>query len=52
VKTFSSTIVGSSSGNAATATNGVVTTGSYTDPSWIVSLDGLKVTGTVEGGTY
>jgi hypothetical protein len=42
------------SGNAATATNGVVTTASYTDPSWISSLAGSKITGTVavgNGGT-
>jgi hypothetical protein len=43
VKTFSSTITGSISGNAGTATNGVVTTGSYADPSWITSLDDGKV---------
>jgi hypothetical protein len=30
-------------GNAATVTNGVVTTGSYSDPSWIVSLAASKV---------
>lgn len=32
-------------GNAATATNGVVTTGSYSNPSWITALDNSKVTG-------
>jgi hypothetical protein len=42
-KTFSNTITGSISGNAGTATNGVVTTGSYADPSWITSLDDGKV---------
>lgn len=46
-KTFSSTISGSISGNAGTVTNGVVTTGSYADPSWITSLSGTKLTGTV-----
>ena len=46
-KTFSSTIIGDISGNAATVTNGVYTSGSYTNPSWIVSLDGSKLTGTV-----
>ena len=30
-------------GNAATVTNGVVTTGSYADPSWITSLAETKV---------
>lgn len=41
-------------GNAATATNGVVTTGSYSDPSWITSLAASKLSGTVavaNGGT-
>jgi hypothetical protein len=37
------------SGNAATATNGVVTTGSYADPSWLTSLAGSKVTGNIGG---
>ena len=40
-------------GNAGTVTNGVVTTGSYADPSWITSLAGSKVTGVVlEASTY
>ena len=42
-KTFSSTITGSVSGNAGTVTNGVYTSGSYADPSWITSLDDGKV---------
>mgnify|MGYP003704682713 CR=1 FL=1 len=33
-----STLTTSITGNAGTVTNGVVTTGSYSDPSWIVSL--------------
>jgi hypothetical protein len=33
--------------NAATVANGVYTTGSYADPSWITSLAGSKITGTV-----
>lgn len=37
------------SGNAATATNGVVTTGSYANPTWITSLAGSKVTGDISG---
>jgi hypothetical protein len=48
-KTFSSTITGSISGNAGTVTNGVVTTGSYADPSWITSIAGSKVTGNITG---
>ena len=48
-KTFSNTITGSITGNAGTATNGVVTTGSYADPSWITSLAGSKITGNISG---
>lgn len=33
------------SGNAATATNGVVTTGSYSNPTWITALAWSKITG-------
>jgi hypothetical protein len=41
---FSANIITASlNGNASTATNGVVTTGSYSDPSWIVSLSETKV---------
>lgn len=36
-------------GNAATVTNGVVTTGSYADPTWITSLAGSKITGNISG---
>jgi hypothetical protein len=39
-------------GNAGTATNGVVTTGSYANPSWITSLAGSKITGTIDGGSF
>ncbi len=42
-KTFSSTITGSVSGNAGTVTNGVYTSGSYANPSWITSLAETKV---------
>jgi hypothetical protein len=37
------------SGNAATVTNGVYTTGSYADPTWITSLAGSKITGNISG---
>jgi hypothetical protein len=40
------------SGNAATVTNGVYTTGSYADPTWITSLAGSKITGTLDGGSF
>jgi hypothetical protein len=36
-------------GNAGTATNGVVTTGSYANPSWITSLAGSKISGNITG---
>lgn len=48
-KTFSATISGSISGNAGTVTNGVYTTGSYADPSWITSIAGTKVSGNISG---
>jgi hypothetical protein len=41
-------------GNAGTVTNGVVTTGSYANPSWITSLAASKLTGSIPisaGGT-
>jgi hypothetical protein len=38
-------IVGNITGNAATVTNGVYTTVSYSDPSWIVSLADSKISG-------
>ena len=47
-----STINVNTSGNAATVTNGVYTTGSYSNPTWITSLDGSKITGTLDGGTF
>jgi len=50
-KTFSNTITGSISGNAGTVTNGVVTTGSYADPSWITSLDDGKVLPSMSGNS-
>lgn len=46
-KTFSSTISGSISGNAGTVTNGLYSTGSYANPSWITSLAASKLTGTI-----
>jgi hypothetical protein len=36
-------------GNAGTVTNGVVTTGSYSDPAWIASLAGAKISGNIAG---
>lgn len=37
----------STTGNAATVTNGVYTTGSYSNPAWITGLDGSKISGTI-----
>jgi hypothetical protein len=37
------------SGNAATVTNGVYTSSTYNDPSWIGSLAGSKITGNISG---
>jgi len=36
-------------GNAGTVTNGIYSTGSYSNPSWITSLAGSKVTGNISG---
>lgn len=37
------------SGNAGTATNGVVTTGAYSNPTWITALAGSKISGDIAG---
>jgi hypothetical protein len=42
--------IGALQGNADTVTNGVYTTGSYADPSWITSIDGSKITGVLAPG--
>jgi hypothetical protein len=44
---FSGDFVGNLTGNADTVTNGVVTTGSYENPEWLVSIDGSKITGSI-----
>lgn len=36
-------------GNAGTVTNGVYTTGSYSDPAWITALSGSKISGGISG---
>jgi len=38
-------------GNAATVTNGVYTTGTYADPAWITSLDDAKVLPSMTGNS-
>jgi hypothetical protein len=40
-------VTGSVSGNAGSVTNGVYTNGSYSNPAWITSLAGSKVTNAV-----
>ena len=40
-------VTGNLTGNADTVTNGVYTSNSYADPSWITSLSGTKVTNAV-----
>lgn len=47
---ITATLDGSINGNAATVTNGVVTTGSYANPSWITSLSASKLTGVIPSG--
>jgi hypothetical protein len=37
------------SGNAGTVTNGVYTNGSYSDPTWITTLAGSKISGAITG---
>jgi len=48
-KTFTQPIAGSITGNAATVTKGLYTTGSYADPSWLTSLAGSKIAGAIAG---
>lgn len=43
-------ILGNITGNAATVTDGVYTTGTYNDPTWITALAGSKITGDIAGG--
>lgn len=56
--TVTNTISGSINGNAATVTNGVYTNDSYSNPAWITSLAGAKISGNITGnagnitGTY
>ena len=38
-------------GNSSTVTNGVYTTGSYSNPAWITSLAGSKISGAVASAT-
>lgn len=42
-------VTGNLTGNADTVTNGIYATGSYTNPTWIVSIAGTKVTGDIAG---
>lgn len=44
---FTGDVTGNVSGNAGTVTDGVYTTGSYADPSWLTSLDASKIIGSI-----
>jgi hypothetical protein len=46
---FTGNVTGNVSGNAGTVTNGVYTSGSYADPTWITSLAGSKISGNISG---
>lgn len=43
--TITANLTGNVSGNAGTVTNGLYSTGSYSNPLWLTSLAGSKVTG-------
>jgi hypothetical protein len=45
-KTITGTFTGNLTGNADTVTNGVVTTGTYSNPSWITGLAWSKISST------
>lgn len=47
--TVSNAIAGSITGNSATVTNGLYSTGSYTDPVWLSALSGTKISGNITG---
>ena len=47
--TVSGTITGSVNGNAGTVTNGVYTSGSYSQPAWLTSILGSIVSGNIPG---
>lgn len=47
----SSTYSISTTGNAGTVTNGLYSSQSYTNPSWLTSLDGSKITGNIPSPT-
>ena len=49
--TVTNPISGSVTGNAGSVTNGVYTTVSYADPTWITSLAGSKITGLATSAT-
>ncbi len=44
-----STLTNSITGNAATVTNGLYSTGSYNNPTWLTALAGSKITGNITG---
>jgi hypothetical protein len=48
----SGTYIGNITGNAGSVTNGVYTTGSYANPSWLGSLAGTKIVGEIPNVAY
>lgn len=42
---------GLSNVTASTVSNGIYSTGNYSDPSWLASLSGSKINGTISSGT-
>jgi hypothetical protein len=49
--TFNNTITASISGNAGTVTNGIYSTGTYSNPTWLTALAPSKLTGITTAGT-
>jgi hypothetical protein len=47
LKTWGGLLTNGTTGNAGSVTNGIYSTGLYTNPSWIASLSASKITGTV-----
>lgn len=46
---FSNTISGSITGNSGTVTNGIYDNSTYSDPAWLSTLGGTKISGNISG---
>ena len=44
---ITASLIGDISGNSATVTNGLYSTGTYNDPTWLNQLSGLKITSNI-----